>query len=101
MNIRTDMVNSSLECCRKWVLDQGLLGQYKHLYNSHSVTWCMPRVKLHVMIDFLGMDVPLKNPVIKPYYRDGFGSKSIGEPEWRPHPRNALSVPGRLDNTAK
>lgn len=51
--------------------------------------------------DVAGMDVPLKNPVIKPYYRDGFGSKSIGEPEWRPHPRNALSLPGRLDNTAK
>ena len=41
------------------------------------------------------------NPVIKPYYRDGFGSKSIGEPQWRPHPRNVLSVTNRLDNTAR
>lgn len=41
------------------------------------------------------------NPVIKPYYRDGFGSKSIGEPQWRPHPRNVLSVTDRLDNTAR
>lgn len=48
-----------------------------------------------------GKNEPLTNPIIKPYYRDGFGSKSIGEPHWRPHPRNALSVPGRLDNTAK
>ncbi|KAJ7394885.1 spermatogenesis-associated serine-rich protein 1 [Desmophyllum pertusum] len=47
------------------------------------------------------MDVPLVNPVIKPYYRDGFGSKSIGEPQWRPHPRNVLSMSDRLDNTAK
>jgi len=46
-------------------------------------------------------DVPLVNPVIKPYYREGFGSKSIGEPQWRPHPRNALSVTDRLDNTAR
>ena len=52
-------------------------------------------------INFLGFDVPLVNPVIKPYYRDGFGSKSIGEPDWRPHPRNALSVTDRLDNTAR
>ena len=52
-------------------------------------------------INFSGFDVPLVNPVIKPYYRDGFGSKSIGEPQWRPHPRNALSVTDRLDNTAR
>lgn len=52
-------------------------------------------------IDSPGIDVPLVNPVIKPYYRDGFGSKSIGEPQWRPHPRNALSLTDRLDNTAR
>lgn len=51
--------------------------------------------------DVAGFDVPLVNPVIKPYYRDGFGSKSIGEPQWRPHPRNVLSVTNRLDNTAR
>jgi len=47
------------------------------------------------------MDTHLLNPIIKPYYRDGFGSRSIGEPEWRPHPRNALSVPDRLDNSVR
>ncbi|KAL9969686.1 hypothetical protein ACROYT_G021930 [Oculina patagonica] len=46
-------------------------------------------------------NTPLVNPIIKPYYRDGFGSKSIGEPQWRPHPRNALSMPGRLDNSER
>jgi len=56
---------------------------------------------LHQTPDVAGIDVPLLNPVIKPYYRDGFGSKSIGEPQWRPHPRNALSVKDRLDNTAR
>lgn len=40
-------------------------------------------------------------PTVKPYFKDGLGSKSIGEPEWRPHPRNALSVPNRLDNSVR
>ena len=53
------------------------------------------------LFDLSGIDTPLVNPVIRPYYTDGFGSKSIGEPEWRPHPRNALSVPGRLDNSVR
>ncbi|KXJ23752.1 spermatogenesis-associated serine-rich protein 1 [Exaiptasia diaphana] len=36
---------------------------------------------------------------VKPYYSDGYGSRSIGEPDWRPHPRNALSDPNTLPNT--
>lgn len=51
--------------------------------------------------DSQGFDTHILCPIIKPYYKDGFGSKSIGEPQWRPHPRNALSVPDRLDNTVK
>ena len=54
-----------------------------------------------MVFDLSGTDRHLLSPVIKPYYRDGLGSKSIGEQQWRPHPRNALSVPGRLDNTVK
>ena len=45
--------------------------------------------------------LPPLNPFVKPYYKDGQGSKSIGEPEWRPHPKNALSVPNRLDNSVR
>lgn len=33
----------------------------------------------------------LKNPCVKPYYTDSLGSKSIGEPHWKPHGRNAAS----------
>lgn len=46
-------------------------------------------------------NLPPLNPFVKPYYKDGQGSKSIGEPEWRPHPKNALSVPNRLNNSVR
>lgn len=46
-------------------------------------------------------NVPPLNLSVKPYYKDGQGSKSIGEPEWSPRPRNALSVPNRLDNSVR
>ena len=60
------------------------------------------RIFLHcVFVLWTGIDTHMLSPIIKPYYKDGFGSKSIGEPLWRPHPRNALSVPDRLDNTVK
>ncbi|KAK3698718.1 hypothetical protein QZH41_010753 [Actinostola sp. cb2023] len=35
----------------------------------------------------------------KPYYLDGYGSRSIGEPNWRPHPRNALSDPDAIPHS--
>ena len=35
----------------------------------------------------------LENPFVKPYYTDNFGSKSIGEPDWKPHGRNMASFP--------
>lgn len=53
------------------------------------------------MIDFLGIDVFLKNLVIKLYYWDGFGSKLIGELEWRLYFRNVFFVFGRFDNIVK
>ncbi|XP_015774278.1 PREDICTED: uncharacterized protein LOC107352458 [Acropora digitifera] len=46
-------------------------------------------------------NLPPLNQFVKPYYKDGQGSKSIGEPEWRPHPKNALSVPNRLNNSVR
>ncbi|XP_029211215.2 uncharacterized protein LOC114975256 isoform X1 [Acropora millepora] len=46
-------------------------------------------------------NLPPLNQSVKPYYKDGQGSKSIGEPEWRPHPKNALSVPNRLNNSVR
>ncbi|XP_032227835.2 uncharacterized protein LOC5503646 [Nematostella vectensis] len=38
-------------------------------------------------------------PRIKPYYLHGFGSRTIGEPGWRPHPQNALSHPNVQENS--
>ena len=43
----------------------------------------------------------LERPFQKAYFENEFGSKSIGEPSWKPHVRNALDHPDCQEHSAK
>ncbi|XP_028409724.1 uncharacterized protein LOC114532419 [Dendronephthya gigantea] len=43
----------------------------------------------------------LEQPFQRAYFENEFGSKSIGEPNWRPHVRNALDYPNCQEHSSK
>ena len=43
----------------------------------------------------------LERPFQKAYFESEFGSKSIGEPKWKPHIRNSLDHPDCQEHSIK
>ena len=67
------------------------------------VSYCRGDLVLSVvlMLPKHRSECDLEQPFKKAYFESEFGGKSIGEPKWKPHIRNALDHPDCQEHSIK
>lgn len=62
-------------------------------------TW--ERSHVNLMLPKHRSECDLERPFQRAYFENEFGNRSIGEPNWKPHLRNALDFPDCQEHSVK